>query len=413
MDSKTRLTDAKVKGLKASVTGQVEYPDADVPGLRVRVGASGKKTFILRKRVGRNQANITLGQYHEDRFTLAAARKKARETISDIEAGKDPRPEAKAKGHQAGTVRNMFEGYKKHLVAKGNRTTSQTIQIFENDILPAIGDRSADTVTRGEITRLVDKVAERAPGAGRLVHAQLRAFYTWALPRLDRLEGNPATYAGRPPPARARDRVLSDVELRAVWNAADKEPYPWRGAIKLIILTGARRSEVFKAARSEFDTEAKLWTIPEARAKNKRGDHLVPLSPLAVAVFEAIPAFAGKTQLFPATRNDGENVSGFTKLVERLRASVLTEVDQPVERWTLHDLRRTMATGLQRLGTPLEVTEACLNHVSGSRAGIVGVYQRHDYAVEKRRALELWALEIARIVAGCSGDNVVPISGGK
>lgn len=160
MDKKTKLTDAKIKGLKAPASGQAEFPDADVPGLRVRVGASGKKSFILRKRIGSRQANITLGQYHEDRFTLAAARKKARETISDIEAGKDPRPEPKAKGHRAGTIRALLKDYEKHLIAKGNRTHGQSVRIFEKDVLPEIGDRAADTITRGEITRLVDKVAD-------------------------------------------------------------------------------------------------------------------------------------------------------------------------------------------------------------------------------------------------------------
>lgn len=404
------LTDAKIKGIRPPEKGQAEYSDVIVPGLRVRVGTSGAKTFILRKRVGGRLSNMTLGRYHETRFTLADARKKARTLISDIEAGGDPVPklkEEKAATGASGTVRALFDGYKR---AKAeNRTIGETIRVFEQDILPEIGDRMADTVTRSDITRLVDKVALRAPVQARLVAAQVSAFYSWALPRLDRLPANPARDAGRPPSPPARDRVLSDAELRALWKATDGEPFPWRAAIKLLILTGQRRDEVFSADRAEFDLKAKRWTIPGGRAKNAN-THIVPLSTAAMGVFEAIPEIVGAPKLFPSRSDGSRGPSGFSKVMERLRAAVEKEVGEPVEPWRLHDLRRTMAIGMQRLGIRLEVTEAVLNHVSGSRAGIVGVYQRHDWLDEKQHALEAWAAEVDRIVQGkTAGGNVVKL----
>jgi integrase len=245
----------------------------------------------------------------------------------------------------------------------------------------------------------------------RLTAAALSSFYTWALPRLDRLPANPVKGAGRPPVPAARERVLSEAELRALWKASDAEPFPWRAAIKLLILTGQRRNEVFEADRAEFDFAERTWTIPAHRAKNGKA-HIVPLSDAALAVLETVPEIVGKDKLFPSHSGKSERgPSGFSKPMARLRDAVEKGLGAPVEDWRIHDVRRTMATGMQRLGVRLEVTEAVLNHVSGSNAGIVGVYQRHDWKEEKRHALDAWAAEVERIVAGRPLDNVVAFKG--
>ena len=233
----------------------------------------------------------------------------------------------------------------------------------------------------------------------RNVLAHLSSFYGWALPRLDSLPGNPCRDAGRPPAPKSRDRVLSDTELGILWNVLDDEAAPFGPAIKLLILTGQRRGEVFDADRSEFDLKAKLWTIPRERAKNDVA-HLVPLSKEALTIIESLTARDDSDKLFPARGNGENGPSGFSKTIVRVRAAMEKEVGRSIPRWTLHDLRRTLATGLQRLGVRLEVTEAVLNHVSGSRAGIVGVYQRHDYFTEKRKALDAWAKEVIRLGRG-------------
>lgn len=408
----TQLTDAKIKGLKAPENGQEEHPDSLVPGLRVRVG-KGTKTFILRKRVAGKLRNLTLGRYHESRFTLADARKMARNYIIDIEAGRDPgakRREEKKAGIASGTVRALFADYLAAKRAEGGRirTLDQVERMFDMYVLPDLGDRMADTITRADLTRLIDNVPR---GAGRALHARIRAFYSWAMPRLDRLEANPATYAGRPPAPPSRKRVLADDELRAVWNAAEAEPFPWRAAIKLLILTGQRRAEVFEAEWSEFDLDKATWTIPPERAKNGV-ESIVPLSAAALEVLNATPRIKGASKVFPSRSDGDKGPSGFSRFMARFRARIEKDLGRPVEDWRLHDLRRTLATGLQRLGTRLEVTEAVLNHVSGTRSGIVGVYQRHQFTDEKRHALDLWAVEVERIVAGKDRDNVVAINGG-
>src|SRR6476620_9263582 len=235
MVAQVGLTDAKIKALKAPSGGQVEYPDALVPGLRLRVGSSGAKTFILRKRVGGRARNLTLDRYHERRFTLADARKKARALISDIEAGEDPQPSRQRgrKGQTSGTVKALFEDYK--IAKSGLRSIAEVKRIFEKYVIPEIGGRLADSVTRADITRLIDGIA--APTMARAVGAQLSAFYSWAMPRLERLESNPCRDAWKPPKPPSRDRVLSDEEVRALWNASLRELVPFGPGIRLLLLT--------------------------------------------------------------------------------------------------------------------------------------------------------------------------------
>jgi len=390
------LTDAKIAGLKPPESGQIEISDAKVPGLRLRVGTTGAKTFIVRKRIGERTRNITLGRYGP-RFGLADARKKARSVINDIEEGKDPATTlvaAKRGGSIQGTIRAMWPAYKK---AKANlRSIREIERIFFRYIMPTLGDRMADAITRRDVTRLVDDIAGNAPTMARAVHAQLSSFYTWALPRLDDLPYNPCRDAGRPAKPKSRDRVLSEAELRILWDVADTQPLPWGAAIKLLMLTGARRSEVFEADRSEFDIDNETWVIAAHRSKNGIA-HQVPLSPAAMRVILAIPIAEDSAKLFPALGNAETCASGISKVVDRFRAALVHRIGHEVARWTLHDIRRTVATNMQRMGIRLEVTEAVLNHISGSRSGIVGIYQRHAFTDEKRHALNAWALELMTI----------------
>lgn len=391
------LTDAKIRGLKPPATGQLEIKDAGVPGLRLRLGASGARTFLLRKRVAGVVRNITIGRY-TDRFGLAEARKKARIVLSDIEAGGDPYEHApkQVKGAAAGTLRGMWPDYK---AAKADRRSIMEIErVFTRHILPRFGDRVPETITRAEITRFIDGIAAKTPVMARNVLGQFSSFYGWAMPRLERLQANPCRDAGRPPPPKPRERVLSPEEVGLLWNILGDEGPPFGAAIKLLLLSGQRRNEVFSSDRAEFDLDAKLWTIPAERSKNGVA-HLVPLSPEVLEVLDGLRVDEESAKLFASRGNGETGPSGFSKAMIRIRTALRAQSEAPMQHWTLHDLRRTVATGLQRLGVRLEVTEAVLNHVSGSRAGIVGVYQRHNYFDEKKAALEAWAQEVERLGA--------------
>ena len=399
MADAVNLTDAKIAGLKAPASGQSEISDAKVPGLRVRIGASGKPSFIVRKRAGGKVKVVTLGQYGA-RFGLADARKRAREVLSDIDAGKDVAPVRRG----ALTIRKLWPEY---LASKAKHRSHHEIKrIGEKHILPGMGDRMADAVTRGDVTRFISSIP--APVMARAVHAQLSAFYTWALPDLDDLPANPCRDARRPPKPAKRERVLSEAEIKALWGVFDAEPLPWKPALQLLMLTGQRRAEVFEAKHDEFDLSAKRWIIPAERAKNKV-THLVPLSDAAVAVVEDIPKVEGVGWLFPADGNPDNPASGISKAVTRIRAALAEAMECEVETWSLHDIRRTVSTNLQRMKIRLEVTEAILNHISGSKGGIAGIYQLYEWEDEKRAALEAWAIELDRIVRGVDASNVVPL----
>jgi integrase len=217
------------------------------------------------------------------------------------------------------------------------------------------------------------------------VRRQLSAFYTWALPRLPDGINNPVQSAAKVTALAKRDRVLSDAELARLWQVLEGEREPWRSALRLLVLTGQRREEVLGADWSEFDVKGGVWTIPAARTKNKM-THIVPLNPAAISLLAGLEGAPGR--LFPK----GTGLAG--RAAARIREAMGSETPH----WRWHDIRRTVATGLQRIGVRLEVTEAILNHKSGSQSGIVAVYQLHDWADEKRVALDLWGQEVERLV---------------
>lgn len=395
------LTDAKISGLKPPASGQAEYSDLKVPGLRLRVGKSAK-TFILRKRIGGKIKNLTIGRYPA--LSLATARKRARTMINDIETTGTANLTTVKGGKTIRALWPAFEADKAHLRSIGTIRT-----IFDGHILPQLGDRIADTVKRSEVTAFVAGIDK--PIMARLVLAQLSSFYTWAMKWLDDLDANPCRDAGRPPKSKPRKRTLDEQELKALWMALDTGSLPWQQGIKLLILTGQRRNEVFAADRREFDLEGRIWMIPGERAKNGER-HIVPLSKAAIEIFKTIPIIDDSKKLFPANGNAENGPSGFSKVTARLRGKVDDLLDRTDgENWTLHDIRRTVATGFQRLGIRFEVTEAVLNHISGSKGGIAGVYQTHNWAEEKRTALNAWAIDVERIVTGRETANVVAING--
>jgi integrase len=220
-----------------------------------------------------------------------------------------------------------------------------------------------------------------------------KAAYGWGVKR-GALSINP--FVNLPvAPTLKRERVLSDDELAVIWRATDG-PGPFNGIVRLLILTGQRREEVAGMTWAELADDT--WTIPASRTKNG-ATHIVPLSAQAQDLLRMAPRFG--ELVFPGLRGP---FNGWSK------AKAALDARSGVTGWRLHDLRRTAATGLQRLGVRLEVTEQVLNHVSGSRAGIVGVYQRHDFASEKRAALEAWGEHVLAIVEGRAGaDNVVTL----
>ena len=230
---------------------------------------------------------------------------------------------------------------------------------------------------------MLDGVVEGgAPVAANRALGAVRRFFNWCVER-DILTASPCAGVKPPSPEQSRDRILSDDELKQVWRAADQEEGRFGLLVKLLILTGQRRGEVAKMTWAELDQPNWLRTLPRERTKNNE-KHEVPLSAQALAVIEAAPRIAGSPYVF--TTNGRVPARSYGAGMLRLRARLPREMPH----WQLHDLRRTCASGMARLGIALPVIEKVLNHTSGSFAGIVGVYQRHDFGNEKRAALEKW-----------------------
>lgn len=385
----TPLSDEFIAETSCPDTGHLELRDFAVPGLRLRIKSTGKKSFVLRKRVGQHVRAIQIGHFDPEDFLLGDARAKALAILSSIDDGR---------GQHRLTVSSetMSEAFERYRLAKsGMRSSKEIERIFRRDILPVLGGRLPQFISRSEITALIDQVQSRS--MARAVAAQLSAFFNWLMPRCDDLKTNPCRFAGKPRQNPSRCRVLTNRELQTLWHVLMVEKSIFSTGVRLLMLTLQRRGEVFGADCSEFDLEGSRWTIPAGRTKNGRA-HEVPLSTLALELFRS--QIGGRTngKLFPAKGNPNGSASGFSKAWGRIRQRVDEALGEEVDRYTMHDIRRTGATELQRLGVRTEVTEALLNHVSGTRGGIVGVYQRYDFSREKRDAIQNWSNELCRIL---------------
>lgn len=255
-----------------------------------------------------------------------------------------------------------------------------------------LGSLRLDEVRRIHITRVLDSVEPGKPALPRNLFVLMRTLFNWAVDRGE-LEKSPLNGMKPPKPPAERHHILSDHEVVVVTFAAMKLGTTWGNLIHLLLTTGQRLREVAEAEWSEFDRSNLLWTIPAGRTKNGR-EHSVPLNVGAVSSLNEV---AGSSDWpvcgFVFSHKPGRPVSGFSRMKRRLDKQVSKE-DGSVRPWRLHDLRRTVATNMQRLGVRFEVTEAILNHVSITQAGVASVYQRHDWAEEKRDALEKWSARL-------------------
>ncbi len=378
--------------------------DDEQTGLGVRVTAGGGKSFLAQYRHEGEKRRVPLGSCSA--ISLASARDAVRAMLGDVAKGRDPARErkeaareAKRKAaHEALTLAALLEQWEAlRLADKRERYAAEAVRAVRVAFDKRLPLPAAD-LDRAAVVRVLDALAKDGKTAmASRTAAYGRACYQWAIKR-GSLETNP--FANLPlTPVAKRERVLTDAELAAVWKATDG-PGPFNAIVRVLMLTGQRREEVTAMAWEEIAGDLSIWTVPASRAKNGAA-HLVPLSSHAQAILRAAPRVGGTDLVFPG-RNGPFN--GFSKAKEALDNVC------GVKEWRLHDLRRTMATGLQRLGVRLEVTEAVLNHVAGSRAGIVGVYQRHTWSDEKRAALNAWGERVAAIVEGRKAeDNVTPL----
>lgn len=411
------FTAKTIEAIKPDPEKRIEKPDPGLQGLYLVTQPSGAKSWALRYRFAGKPAKLTLGRWPA--MGLAEARAAASEALGKIDHNKNPSAEKKATKaakleaqlsdrDKIKTLIGQFD--KRHLASlKSGRVVRREL---DRHVVSEWGERDIHEITKRDVIDLLDGIADsgRVVTANR-VRAYLNKFLNWCVER-DILPMNPAT--GVKPVAKetSRDRVLSDDEIRWFWQACEAEGFPWGPLGKVLLLTGQRLNEA--AQITEGEIRGDLWHLSADRTKNARA-HDVPLSDAVQAALGAVERIEGKPG-FIFTTTGTTPVSGFFKarahLAEAMERLAAEERGEAVEipRWTFHDLRRTAATGMARLGIPVRVTEAVLNHVSGTGGGIVGVYQRHDYADEKRQALEAWGRFVMALIRG-KADNVIRLEG--
>jgi integrase len=417
-------------------SGRQEIPDGLLVGLYLVVQPSGAKSFAIRYRHAGQPRKLTLGTFPA--LNLEAARDIGSKALRAAAEGRDPATEKqsakgdakKAAGDEIRLRRDLFENVAREFIErhamKNNRpaTWRETARILGlrpspgdptvlmdvgGDVMPAWKGRKIQDITKRDVITLLDAVNDRgSPIMANRVLSAVRKLFNWCLAR-DVIQASPCTLIAPPAPERSRDRILSDDELRLVWNAAEREGWPFGPLVKLLILTGQRLAEVGGMRWDELDLESKLWVLPAERVKNGER-HEVPLSDPVVEIIGSLPRIK-TTKGFVFTTSRDAAVSGFSRTKDRLDASIESAIadGSPVDHWTFHDLRRTMASGMARLDIQLAVIEKILNHSSGSFRGVVGVYQRHSYSDEKRKALTTWARFVMATVSREHASNVVKL----
>ncbi len=383
------LTDAKVAAIKPPATGQDEHRDTKVTGLRLRVGSTGKKTWIVRARAGTKVLNKKLGSYPQMR--LAAARTAAERLL-----------EAIARDGSGAAVDRTFGDVAEAWIEKVAKPKNDTWKLqkrrLEMYAYPEWRDRRIVDIRRGDVRDLIEGIEGAAlPNS---VLTVIKTVFRFALSR-DWIDASPVEGIEKPKAEVERDRVLDMSELVRVWNAAGLAGFPFGHLVRMLALTGQRRTEVAGMRWSDVDLEAATWTLQSADTKSER-KHLVPLSGPAVELLRSLPRLGN----YVFTTDGETHVSGYAKGKARLDAFIAASGD-PLKPWTLHDLRRSAATHMVRLGVLEEVVGRVLNHAP---KGVTAKnYALHSYAPEKRSALDRWAAELMRAVSGNSSDNVVPL----
>jgi len=403
------LTDKFIRSLKPAPAGKrVDYWDTKFDGFGLRVSDTGGKTYVLYRRWPPSNVPARRRIGSADEITLADARGIAAEWVRQIALGKDPKEEQRRAALEEQRRRKItFAAVAEAWFADEVRK-QRSGHVVERDVrreyFPIWEKRPITDISTLDVREAIKAKAVKTPATARNHLGYLRRLFGWAADQhVYGLTDNPAAILQ---PKKLigkkviRKRVLTEVELRALWATTAPMTYPYHPLFRLLLLTGQRKSEVAEARWREFDLEKRLWTIPAARMKMDVA-HVVPLTDGAIEILEALPKFKKGDHLF-STSFGAAPVDGFGKAKERLDRAMAAELGGPPEHFVIHDIRRTMRTGLSALPIPDVVRERVVAHAT---AGMHAVYDQYSYADEKRHALELWEARLLSIV----GDNVVPM----
>ncbi|MGA7329688.1 MAG: tyrosine-type recombinase/integrase [Rhodomicrobium sp.] len=404
------ISEARAQG------GNIRVYDETLKGFGFTASKTGKATYFIEYKLGGRGApsrRMTLGPHGP--VTAEQARNFAKQKLGEVAKGVDVA--ANRKAERAKLVGLTFQDAIEQFLAVHAEPTrywkEKRARLTSGDV-KAMMNKPLVTITRRHVADAIDKAKMRSQSSARLLFADLRPFFKWAHER-EHSEANPMTGLTPPKPTDARERTLEDYEIKAFWQAASAASWPFASIYKLLLLTGARREEVAGMKWSELDLDANVWMLPGARTKNNR-DHRIPLVPQATAALYRLEVAAIKQGhgykdgdiVFSTTGHSSP--SGFSKAKESLDARMRELLGPKFKPWRIHDLRRTCATGMEKLGTETRVIESALNHVSGVKGGLIGVYQRANHQEAVKAAYQVWVAHVEALVSGTHAQSNV-ISG--
>jgi integrase len=397
----TKVNIAKV-AVPSGKTEIIAFDD-DVPGFGLRVRAGGSRQWIFQYRLGSKQRRISLGKVSA--ISPLDARESASKLHAKVRLGQDPAGEkAESRTRAAETFGAILQPY---LAEKKAGLKPRSYEEVERHLLkhakPLHGLQLTAITLRGAAALLTELAANNGSNLANNVRASLSALFSWAMTK-GLADHNPIGNTVPADTKGARDRVLSDDELRSIWNSLGNDAYS--DIVRLLALTAQRRDEIGSLRWPEIDFDKAAIALPPERTKNSR-PHDVPLSDAALAILKARRRLAGREHVFTGGANGYRNWSA-----NKVTLDTRIATKGAISPWRLHDLRRTAATRMAELGVLPHIVEAVLNHVSGHKAGVAGIYNRATYEQEKRKALNLWAEHLSAVVSG-ERSKVVAISKGK
>jgi integrase len=377
---------------KADGKADVIYFDDDLAGFGLRLRGK-RKTWIAQYRSKGRTRRMKIGSV--EKIDAAAAREAAKEILANVVLGKDPQGDKAAT--RLGAARTFKSIAASFLDAKKAELRPASMRVtrlyLTGSYFKPLHPNTITDVTRADVAACLRTVSNRGRTvAAAQARSAVNTMFAWAMGE-GLVDENPVIGTNKPKKSDPRERVLTDDELGAVWRACGDQDFG--KIVKLLMLTGCRRLEIGGLRRREFDADTGTLTLPAERVKNKR-KHVLPLPQLAIAIIQSLPE---------GVDDDRDNYfglrsrAGFTDWTAP-KASLDDRLGRRVARWTIHDLRRSVATGMATLGIQPHVVVAVLNHYSGHRAGVAGVYNRSPYEKEVRAALALWADHVRSIVEG-------------
>jgi integrase len=388
--------------------------DSDLPGFGLRVSAAGGKVFLAQYRIGKVVRRIPLGGFGV--LTVEEARKLAKAILGAVAAGADPAAERRSKAAADAVARLADQFTFEKLIedwAKARATDRRPSYLREaisclRRNLPDWQKRPASGISATEAIFVLDALRDaKGTVAANRTLAYARAAFGWAVAR-HKLTANPLRGLERAGVETPRDRVLNAGEIGAIWRASEELTSTLGAYVRVLLLTLQRRQEVAAMQWNELDSlsNPSRWTLPAARAKNKRA-HIIHLPDPVKEIIRSLPRVPGNPYVFAG--QGAKPISAFNYVKARLEI-ILKDAGSPVANWRFHDFRRAGVTALAEMKFPHHVCDRILNHVTGEITGVAAVYQRYDFLEERQAALDAWARFVLSAATGAPvAENVVPL----